>query len=193
MDVMTGGSFRERIRCEACIQAFTHPGNREATGTFPAPQSRPRTSGPAPGRLRGVRQWGSQVSSHSPESQWPTWERCSDGPAVGSGAKNRHSARGPRASRLTRTVRVVLRPHGAMLGDPAGLGACHLKQQSPGGKVQRWSLGPQAGGQEEKEPLKQTSNKCSCSNCSRQPRAGLACWGHDAFCGKILQLQYKWE
>lgn len=158
MDVGTGGSFR-REACMSGVRRASRPLRTQGTEKPPARRSLLRRANHTPpGRLRGARQRGGLVSSHSPESQRPTRKRCCRARG-GFWDKEQTQCPGPRASRRARSSGHCPPMRRAMLGGPAGLGACHLQQQSPGGEVQPLSLGPRAGGQERKEPLKQPSSK----------------------------------
>lgn len=76
MDVGTGGSFR-REACMSGVRRASRPLRTQGTEKPPARRSLLRRANHTPpGRLRGVRQRGGLVSSHSLESQRPTRERC---------------------------------------------------------------------------------------------------------------------
>lgn len=57
IEMATGESFLERVRCEPCIQASVDLGNRKAPSMLPALQGRPHTSGRAPGSQAPAEAW----------------------------------------------------------------------------------------------------------------------------------------
>lgn len=173
----------------------SRPLRTQGTGKPPAHSPLRRANHAPPGRLRGVRQRGSLVSSHTrPESQGPTQGRCPVGAHGGVWGKEQTQCPGPESFQTRGGCRVVLRPLPAYArgdaGGPCGPGCLSLRAavQSLGGQGPRWSPGPQAGGQGQREPLKHTNGRGSCSDCSLQPRASPAGRGHHPFCRKILQL-----
>lgn len=186
MDVGRGGSFREHVRHEGCmsgVRRASRPLRTQGTEKPPAPRSLLRRANHTPpGRLWGVRQRGGLVSSHGPESQRPTRERCS---RARSGFWGKEQTV-PRAESFQ--TRQVLRPLPAYAqgdaGGPCGPGclpltAAVLRWGSPA--VEPGTPGRRAG----REGATQATQQ-------QKPRAGLACRGHDPFCRKILRLQYKW-